>query len=394
MKFSVRSNILVNALSKVIGVTPIRSTLPILGNVLFVLEGNKLILTGTDLEVYVKIETDVDGKEDGRVAVPSKKLETLINNMENKELTFEVSSNHKMVIKTKGGRWTITGEDAEDFPTPIELENTSLLRISKNTLIRYMAKAIHAASPDELRRNMNGIYFDVNEGELKVVSTDGHRLVRIIKNNFDFEGEKISMLVPIKSCQYLIKLLKSISSRTIKHEEDEPEPETGDTADDSMIDFIFNENFLRCEFDSISVTTRLIDDSFPNYESVIPTENDKTLKVNKNDLIGAVKRSIIMSDQNTNRTSFTITQNEMKVKAANNEYGTDSDETIDSTFTESEEFEIAFNGKYLLEAIQQFDTNDILFDFSTPLKAAIIRPSEQLADEDIMLLVMPVRNMY
>ena len=99
-----------------------------------------------------------------------------------------------------------------------------------------------------------------------------------------------------------------------------------------------------------------------------------------------------MSDQVTNKTSFNVLESELKVRAANNEYGTDADETIECSYTESDEFDIAFNGKYLLEAIQLFESDELLFDFSTPLKAAIIRPSEQAENEDLMMLVMPVRN--
>jgi len=99
-----------------------------------------------------------------------------------------------------------------------------------------------------------------------------------------------------------------------------------------------------------------------------------------------------MSDQVTNKTSFNIVESELKVKAANNEYGTDADESVDCSFTESDEFEIAFNGKYLLEALQHFEGDELLFDFSTPLKASIIRPSEQKENEELMMLVMPVRN--
>ena len=116
------------------------------------------------------------------------------------------------------------------------------------------------------------------------------------------------------------------------------------------------------------------------------------MKVEREALLASVKRSIIMSDQVTNRTSFTVNENELKVKAANNEYGTDADESINCSYTESEEFEIAFNGRYLLEAVQHFPGPEILFDFSTSLKAAILRPSMQIENEELMMLVMPVRN--
>ncbi len=372
MKFNVSSNILIEAITKVIGVTPTRSTLPILGNVLFRLEGNGLSLLGSDLEAYVEVKLEVDGKTNGQVAIPAKRLETLIQNLPDKELNVELQQNQRLIIKTKGGRWSITGEDPEDFPTPNEIENTQTISVNPEQLIRYLSKAIHAASQDELRRSMNGIYFEIKNGEFRVVATDGHRLVRIIKEGFEFSGNKTSMLVPVKTCNLLIKLFKS--------------------NDEESIDIFFSNQFLKCSSKNVTIISRLIDESFPNYESVIPQDNEKKLKVNRIDLVSAVKRSIIMSDQITNRTSMMVNNGEVKIKSANNEYGTDSEEVIPCSFTEDEEFEIAFNGKYLLDALMQFDSNDVIFDLNSPLKATILHPSEQEEAEDLMMLVMPVRN--
>jgi DNA polymerase-3 subunit beta len=403
MKFTVTSNELLNALNKVIGVTPARSTLPILGNVYLSLENKELTLIGSDLEVYVKVVLNVNGKQDGKVAVPAKKLETLIQNLLNKELSFELQQNFKLSIKTKGGKWTITGEDPNDFPMPAEIEQDKKVTIDNILLSKYLAKAIHAASPDELRRSMNGVFLEIKEGEFRVVSTDGHRLVRIIKNDFDYSGDKFALLVPIKTCNMITKLFKTPGRSAVTEQVVSSESEVnGDKANteesSSEIDthsditvYLSNE-FLQCYYNNITITSRLIDDTFPNYESVIPTDNEKILKVERVPLMGSIKRSIIMSDQVTNRTSFNINSNELKVKSANNEYGTDSEETIDCNFTENEEFEIAFNGKYLLEALQQFECAEVLFDFSSPLKASVLRPSEQGENEDMMMLVMPVRN--
>jgi len=388
MKFSVQSNELIVAINKVIPVTPARSTLPILGNLYFKLKGKELTIVGSDLEVYINVRLKVDGKSDGEVALPAKRLETLLQNLPGKELSFDLQSNYKLIIKTKGGKWTITGEDPNDFPAPAEIDDSKSIEISSGVLTRYLSKAIHAASNDELRRSMNGVYFDIKQGDFRVVSTDGHRLVRIINKNFEYEGDKIVMLVPIKTCQLITKLFKGGSKQVVEGEAEEIENVSGD----SMVTIHFSNEFLVCTYKNITISSRLIDDTFPNYESVIPTDNEKTLKLKRDDLIASVKRSIIMSDQVTNRTSIQVADNELKVRSANNEYGTDSEETIDCTFTEEEEFEIAFNGKYLLEALQHFENGDLLFDFSTPLKAAIIRPSEPIENEELIMLVMPVRN--
>jgi DNA polymerase-3 subunit beta len=241
---------------------------------------------------------------------------------------------------------------------------------------------------------MNGVYFEITKGELRVVSTDGHRLVRIIRTNFGYDGEKTSMLVPIKTCQLMIKLFRSgTKAADTKGPEDTETEDAAETETASKdVTIYFSSEFIQCTYNNTTITSRLIDDTFPNYESVIPTENEKLLKVEKSPLLGSIKRCIIMSDQVTNKTSMVINEAELKVKASNNEFGTDSEEVIDCNFTDNEEFEIAFNGKYLLDAVQQFECDEILFNFSTPLKASILRPTEPNEDEDMIMLVMPVRN--
>jgi DNA polymerase-3 subunit beta len=199
---------------------------------------------------------------------------------------------------------------------------------------------------------MNGIYFEIKKGEFRVVSTDGHRLVKIIRKNFSFDGDKLHMLVPVKTCQLMTRLFKGSAKAGTKDGDETENTESGD----SNVTIHFSNEFLTSSSRNITISSRLIDDTFPNYESVIPTDNEKKLKVNKDNLISSVKRSIIMSDQITNRTSLQVNENQLKVFSANNEYGTDSEETIDCTYSEDEELEIAFNGKYLLEAIQQFET--------------------------------------
>ncbi len=372
MKFSIQSSELVSAVSKVINVTPARSTLPILGNLYFDLKGNELNILGTDLEVYVYVKIQVEGKQDGRITIPAKRFYEITQNLSGKTLSFETSGNFKLSIKAKEGRWSITGEDPNDYPMPAEIDNPKKIELQQKLLVRYLSKAIHAASTDELRRSMNGVLFELSDKELKVVSTDGHRLVRIIKSDFGYTGENTSILVPVKTCSLIIKLFRNES-------------------DNNIIIEVSNE-LLKCEYDNVTIVTRLIEDTFPNYQSVIPTDNEKKLKVNREVVSAAVKRSIIMSDQITSRTSFTVNENGVTIRSANNEFGTDSEEAIEGSYTESEEFEVAFNGRYLLDALQNFDTEDVLFDFSSPLRATILRPSEQAAGEEMIMLIMPVRN--
>ena len=261
MKFTVKSNDVIGAINKVITVTPTRSTLPILSNIFFSLEGKELTLIGSDLEVYIEIKINVDGKSDGQVALPAKKLENLLTNLSGKELSFDLQNGFKTIIKTKGGKWTLTGEDPNDFPMPAEVEGSKEIDISGALITRYLPKAIHAASTDELRRSMNGVFFEIKKGEFKVVSTDGHRLVKIINNNFDYSGEKTNMLVPIKTCQLMTRLFKS---KTSAEQGDLAEGE--EISESQKVSVFFSNEFLKCSFGNIKIHSRLNDDTFPNYE--------------------------------------------------------------------------------------------------------------------------------
>ena len=379
MKFSVTNNQLFDAVNKVIGVVPSRSTLPILGNILLDLKGDELTLTGSDLDVYVESRINVSAKSDGQITIPAKKLESLLQNLGEKEINLELQPNFRFVIKTKGGRWTITGENPADYPMPSEFEPVNKISINHELLTRYLTKAVHAASQDELRRGMNGVFFEVNNNELRIVSTDGHRLVKIVRKGFQYEGDRLTMLVPIKTCNLINRLMKTKAS-----------DKSGTEAEE--IDIFFSRELIKVTYGNTTIVSKLIDDSFPNYESVIPTDNEKILKINRADLLDSLKRSIVMSDPITNKITFTIISDELKISASNTEYGTDADETIKCSFTEKEDFEIAFNGRYLIEALQSYETDEVLFDINSPLKAVIIRPSEQNKDEDVIMLIMPVRN--
>src|SRR5207247_1578795 len=118
----------------------------------FDLKGRELNILGTDLEVYVYVKVDVEGKQDGRITIPAKRFYEITQNLSNKDLVIEASPNYKLSIKTKGGRWSITGEDPNDYPMPAEIDKPKKIEIQQKLLIRYLSKAIHAASNDELRR--------------------------------------------------------------------------------------------------------------------------------------------------------------------------------------------------------------------------------------------------
>jgi DNA polymerase-3 subunit beta len=378
MKFNVNGDNFVSALTKLSSVIPSRSTLPILDNILFELKGNELKLLASDLEIFIRVTIEVEGSRDGTIAVDAKRLLSVARTLTSHKLTIDANDKNKITLKTKNGKYTLPGESPEDFPTPEEKEEVNNIEIEGNTIRRFISKVVHAVNTDEIRRNMAGILFDIKKDELRLVATDGFRLGKIIRNNFNHEDiTESKLIVPTKACNLFLRLNNN---------------------NDSTL--AFDENIMKISFDNVELYTKLIDDTFPNYESVIPKDNDKKLKIAKSELQNSLKRAEILADVITKRVKLEIRDNSLTIKADNPEIGAEGEEMIDGSFVsndgeetnfEEEPFVIAFNAGYLLDCLSQIETEEVIFSFSSASKATIAVPSEQEDDEDYMELVMPVR---
>jgi len=377
MKFSVTGDKLVDYLSKLNSVIPTRSPLPILDNILFELQGNELKLLASDLEIFIRTTVEVDGKKDGKVAIPAKKLLEISRTLPSTKLDIDVNDKNRITIKTNNGKYTIGGEPSDDFPVPEEKSDMHKLEFDGQTLRRCLSKVIHAVNTDELRRNMSGVLLDVKKNELKFVATDGFRLGKIIKDDFDLQTDvEEKIIIPLKTSNLILRLNNS---------------------NNSVIEF--DENDLKVSFGDIEIYSKLIDDTFPSYENVIPGDNDKILKINKDELSNSLRRALIFADVITKRVRLEITNKNMIIKADNPEIGSEGEETIESNFVSNsgdEDFDktpfvIAFNAGYLLDAVSQMETDEINISFGSPSKAAITTPSEQKPNENFIELIMPVR---
>lgn len=377
MKFSVKGDKLVDYLTKLNSVIPTRSPLPILDNILFELKGNELKLLASDLEIFIRTTVEIDGKKDGKVAIPAKKLLEISRTLTSAKLDLDVNDKNRVTIKTSNGKYTIGGEPADDFPVPEEKSDMHKLEFDGHTLRRCLSKVIHAVNTDELRRNMSGILLDVKKNELKFVATDGFRLGKIIKDDFKLKTDvEEKIIIPLKTSNLILRLNNS---------------------NDSVIEF--DENDLKVSFGDIEIYSKLIDDTFPSYENVIPSDNDKILKIKKEELSNSLRRALIFADVITKRVRLEINNDSIMIKADNPEIGSEGEETISSNFVSNsgdEDFDktpflIAFNAGYLLDAVSQMETEEINISFGSPSKAAITTPSEQVANENFIELIMPVR---
>lgn len=368
MKFSVASSELLKVLTKASGVVPSKSTLPILENYLFDLSKDTLKITATDLEVSLSTSLHVTGEENGKMAIPARRMMETVRALPNVDMKFIGDiANKKLNMKTKNGEYKLAGESSEDYPTIPLPKGDEQLVLEKEILTRLINQTSFAVSTDELRPAMMGVLFQIKKDEIRAVATDGHRLVKFA--NAAVRSAKIErdVIIPAKALHILTKSLEEESS-TI-------------SIDNSHIVFTFGDTVL---------ISRLIGEKYPSYESVIPSDNDKQLVVNKNEILASVRRIALYASSTTHQVRFTLKKNTLIISAEDIDFGNEATETLTCDYS-SDPMEIGFNASYIIDILSHIDTDDVIFMLSSPTRAGLVRPAKQREGEDLLMLVMPVR---
>ncbi len=369
MKFSVSRDDLYNALQKIIGVVPARTTTPILTNILFELHGDKLELTATDLEILTTTYITVEGEEDGAIALQGKFLNDILRELKNVKMSFELEEGYRMILRTDWGEYKLTGDPAEDFPLmPVE-EFMNSFEISQGVMRRMIEKTSFAVSKDEMRPALMGVLFQIRAQELRMVGTDGHRLARIIYKDFSSDAEDTDIIVQTKA---LLLLEKNIEDSKEK------------------LRVNFGENFIVFDLDRIKIYSRLVDSEYPDYEYAIPYENSKKLLVGTEELLGSVRRVSIFSSALSSQVQLSIEDTLLEVFSQNIETGAEAHERLHVDY-EGDPIVIAFNSHYFIDTLKHVDTPQVKIMLEKPLTAVMILPSHQNENEDLLMLIMPVR---
>jgi len=368
MKFSCSSTELQKVLGTVGGVIPSKSTLPILENFLFRLEGSKLNITATDLDISMSVTIDVKGGSNGTVAVPAKRMLETIRSLPGVDVTFAADAeNNRIVMSTPNGEYKLTGESSENYPTVPAFRGEHDLEMDADMIRRIIGKTIFAVSSDELRPAMLGMLFQFRKQGMTVVATDGHRLVRSKTTKVKTGGMEKEIVIPAKALNLVLKSLNGSANRM--------------TLSQTHAMFSLGDSVL---------ITRLIEEKYPNYESVIPLDNNRKMVVDKNQLLASVRRTSLYASSTTHQVRFSLKKNSLAVSAEDIDFGSEAHETLECEYS-AEPVEIGFNSTYIIDVLSHIDTDEAVFLFSTPTRASIVQPVTQREGEDILMLVMPVR---
>ncbi|RDV16494.1 DNA polymerase III subunit beta [Pontibacter diazotrophicus] len=368
MKFIVSSSALLKQLSSINGVVTNNPVVPILENFLFEINNSTLTITASDLETSMITELPVEAKENGRIAAPARILLETLKNLPDQPVTFTIDEEtYTIEISSSNGRYKLSGENATDFPRVPVVQGANAIEIPSNALARAINKTIFAVSNDELRPAMTGIFVQLRFDSVTFVATDGHRLLRYRRTDVATTQEA-SLIIPRKAFTLLKSTLPS-EATAVRME--------------------FNQSNAFFSFDNIRMICRLIDERYPDYENVIPVQNPNKLVIDRQDLLSSVKRISIYSNKTTHQIRLKLNGSELHVSAEDLDFSNEANERLTCQY-EGEDMEIGFNAKFLMEMLNNLDSDEITFELSTPNRAGLLMPIVNEDSENVLMLVMPV----
>jgi DNA polymerase-3 subunit beta len=369
MKFIVSSSLLYKEIQVLGGIINSSNTLPILDNFLFEINNNKLVLSSSDLESTMTSEIEIESTSTDKIAISAKLLTDILKTFSEQPLTFIKTDNNTIEISASNGKYSLAYLNGDEFPKQVEILDAHETVINGSDLGNAINSTIFASGTDDLRPVMSGVFFQFNSESLKFVATDAHKLVKFETKEYT-ASEVSEFIMPKKPLQILKGILQTESSDlTIQH-------------NDSNAKFIF---------DKSSITCRLIDGKFPNYEAVIPKDNPNVLTIDRQLFLNSARRVSIFSNKTTNQIRLKLAGSLLNISAEDFDFSNKADENLECQYS-GDDIQIGFNSKFLIEMLNNLDSDMITLSMSHPNRAGIIRPLIESGEskESITMLVMPV----
>lgn len=363
MHFLCDRTVLTEALHVLQNIVGMNTTLPILSNILIeVTDKKELTLTSTNLEVGIQFKLNVDVKEEGMCTLPGKKLYEITREMAGEKVEIEVSSDYIGIIKSGNGVYRLMGLGADEFPRLPRLDKVHSAKVTGEVLKKLLAKTAYAISTDEARYVLNGVYFIVAKGEVIVVATDGRRLAMVRKKTEVDPNLEVDIIIPAKTVNELMRIV---------HGEKE-------------VEILFSETQVGFRMGNMLMISRLIEGKFPNYDQVIPKKTKEKVKVNREEFLSIIRRVSLITNGKSNMVKFRFHDGTLTLTASNPDIGEAKDDmTIDY---KSEDFSIAFNPVFLVDALKVLEEETITFEFSESTLPGVVKSSDEFT-----YVVMPMK---
>jgi DNA polymerase-3 subunit beta len=371
MEISVSKSDLLKELTATQGVVERKTTIPILSNFLFEAAGDKLAITATDLDLSLRTSCAAKVKKEGSCTVPARKLYDYVKLLGDGDISIKLLENHWVQIRSGRSNTKMVGMARANFPALPQFPAESAIQLPAQVLRNLIAKTIFSISNEESRYTLNGALMVLKPESIVMVATDGHRLAHIenTTSKLAVSGE-LKVLVPKKAMAELSMLLNSPDAQTV--------------------DFARDESTLFFRVGGRLLTSRQLTGQFPNFEAVLPRDNNKAVSVHCDELSAAIQRVAQFADERSNAIRMRVEKGELKISSSNTETG-ESEDSMETAY-DGDPMVIGFNSQYLLEFLKVVGAGDVRFEFKDAQSAGQLRPDEPPDSEyKYRYIVMPMR---
>ncbi|MGA8264910.1 MAG: DNA polymerase III subunit beta [Ignavibacteriaceae bacterium] len=366
MEFNVNSKLLEKLLSHIIPAIPNRTPMPVLENFLFDIKDGSLQVCATDLEIALISSINVSADTNLKMVIPARLLHDVVKSLGDTQIKFETETETKLKLTTENGIYNISFSSPDDFPAIPQVNKEKEISIGGVELKKAIDQTSFAMSKEDMRPAMTGTLLEFSEDGLRFVATDGHRLVKFINKKIKNTKDE-QYILPERAISVLSKLLV-----------------------DEQIKINFSKTNVTFNIGNIEFVSRLIGEKYPAYNSVIPMENENELKIKTNDILSTIKRMSLFSTSSSKQVKFSISKDTLEVSAEDVDHGSNAKEKIVCLY-KGEPMTIGFNTTYVQDILSHINNDEIIFKLHSPTKACIVEPAETNENEELMLLLMPVR---
>jgi len=352
------------------GVVERKTTIPILSNFLFEAAGDRLTITATDLDLSLRTSCAATVKKDGSCTIPARKLYEYVKLLPEGSVTIKQMENHWVQIRAGRSNTKMVGMARANFPALPTFPSGSATKLPVPVLRNLIAKTIFAISNEESRYTLNGALMVIKAESIAMVATDGHRLAHIeTKSAFPGVNGEMKTLVPRKAMNELKSLL--------------------DQTDQDFIEFAKDDSTLFFRIGGRLLTSRQLTGQFPNYEAVLPRDNNKAVVVGCEDLMGAIQRVAQFADERSGAIRMKLDKDEMRISSSSTDAG-ESEDVIETSY-KSDPLIIGFNSQYMLDFLKVTNTGEVRLEFKDAQSAGQLRPEGGDDQYKYRYIIMPMR---
>jgi len=369
MKFLTAQTTLAAAVDRVLNVVPQKTTMPVLGHLLFEAKGSEVKVTATDLDLTICTTIDAVVSKEGTVTLPARRFSEIVRQLDpNSDVELDVHRSNALITAGRAN-FRILGMGADEFPKVPAMTFKKGVTIPCDTLRKSIQRTVYCVSKDETRRALTGVLWELTKDTMAMVGTDGHRLARISVPSEIGVEKSTQCIVPTKALNQVLRLL-------------------GDAVEDA-VSVKLAEDHVIFRFETTTLFTRLIEGPFPKYEDVIPKANDKKVVLKRDAFLDALRRVSLLSDTLTHQVRIAVKPDTMVLSARTQDIG-EAQEEIEVQYG-GDEIVMGFNAQYLGELLRNMSSDEALVSLSSPLNAGLVEPVGQGEGENYLCLIMPLR---